>query len=228
MAMDSETVREMMSYYDERADEYDDVYRGRGHTSIDPEVYKNDVAQVAEMVSGFGRKHLIDIACGAGFWLPYYARNCSHITFLDQSERMLAKCRDRVEGLGFSALSTFAQGDFFELALETSQYDCALVGFFLSHLTSEQEEVFFGRLRQILKPNPPLMLIDSAWNRKRQRCREKEGIQERALNDGRRFKIYKRYFAKSDIERMFRRHCLRPVSYYVGDALIAAIAVGHG
>jgi len=213
-----------MSYYDERAEEYDEIYLGKGHTTIDPDVYKNDVAKVSAVVSRFGKGHLIDIACGAGFWLPHYARNCSQITFLDQSGRMLSKCKDRVESLGLAITLNFIQGDFLDVSLETSQYDCALVGFFLSHLTSEQEKAFFGRLGEILKPNPQLMFIDSAWNKKREQYREREGFQERVLNDGRRFRVYKRYFDKSDVEEMFKRYGFEVISSYIGEALIAAIA----
>ena len=163
MVTDDKTIREMMSYYDERAEEYDEIYLGKGHTTIDADVYRKDVAKVSEMVSRFGKGHLIDIACGAGFWLPNYARNCNQITFLDQSARMLSKCKDRVEELGLAHLSSLIQGDFLDVNLEASKYDCALVGFLLSHLTLEQEKTFFRKLEEILKANPQLMFIDSAW-----------------------------------------------------------------
>jgi ubiquinone/menaquinone biosynthesis C-methylase UbiE len=224
MVTDDKIIREMMSYYDERAEEYDEIYLGKGHTTIDPDVYRKDVAKVSEMVSRFGKGHLIDIACGAGFWLPNYARNCSQITFLDQSERMLSKCKDRVEELGLADILSFIQGDFLDVNLEASKYDCALVGFLLSHLTLEQEKAFFGKLEEILKANPQLMFIDSAWNKRRQQYREKEGLQERVLNDGRIFRVYKRYFDKSDVEEMLKRYKFEVISYYAGEALIAAMA----
>ena len=224
MITDDEIRQGMMSYYSERADEYDEIYLGEGHATIDPDAYKRDVAKVSEMVSGFGKGHLIDIACGTGFWLPYYARNCNQMTFLDQSDRMLSKCKDRVEESGVTDTPIFIQGDFFDVALETSRYDCALVGFLLSHLTSEQEQVFFGKLKEILKTNSQLMFIDSVWNERRGQYREKEGIQERALNDGRTYRIYKRYFEGSDVEQMFKRYGFEVKSYYVGEAFIAAIA----
>ena len=224
MVTDDKIIREMMSYYDERAEEYDEIYLGKGHTTIDADVYRKDVARVCEMVSRFGKGHLIDIACGAGFWLPNYARNCNQITFLDQSARMLSKCKDRVEELGLANISSFIQGDFLDVNLEASKYDCALVGFLLSHLTLEQEKTFFRKLEEILKANPQLMFIDSAWNKRRQRYREKEAVQERVLNEGRIFRVYKRYFDKSDVEEMFKRYKFEVVSYYTGEALIAAIA----
>jgi ubiquinone/menaquinone biosynthesis C-methylase UbiE len=224
MVTDDKIILEMMSYYDERAEEYDEIYLGKGHTTIAADLYRKDVAKVSEMVSRFGKGHLIDIACGAGFWLPNYARNCNQITFLDQSARMLSKCKDRVEELGLADLSSLIQGDFLDVNLEASKYDCALVGFLLSHLTLEQEKTFFRKLEEILKANPQLMFIDSAWNKRREQYREKEGFQERVLNDGRTFRVYKRYFDESDVEEMFKRYGFEVISYYIGEALVAAIA----
>lgn len=228
MVTDDKIIREMMSYYDERAEEYDEIYLGKSHTTIDADVYRKDVAKVSEMVSRFGKGHLIDIGCGAGFWLPNYARNCNQITFLDQSARMLSKCKDRVEELGLADISSFIQGDFLDIKLEASKYDCALVGFLLSHLTLEQEKTFFRKLGENLKANPQLMFIESAWNKRRQRYQEKEGVQERVLNNGRIFRVYKRYFDKPAVEEMFEWYKFEVISYYTGEAIIAAIAESCG
>ena len=226
MVTDDNIILEMMSYYDERAEEYDEIYLGKSHTTIDADVYRKDVAKISEMVSRFGKGHLIDIACGAGFWLPNYARNCNQITFLDQSARMLSKCKNRVEELGLADISSFIQGDFLDIKLEASKYDCALVGFLLSHLTLEQEKTFFKKLEENLKANPQLMFIESAWNKRRQRYQEKEGVQERVLNNDRIFRVYKRYFDKPAVEEMFEWYKFEVISYYTGEAIIAAIAEG--
>lgn len=220
---DENITHEMMAYYNERAQEYDEIYRGKGHVTLDSSVYQQDVMKTSEMASSFGKGHLIDIACGTGFWLPNYARNCRKITLLDQSEKMLNKCKIRVEQLGLIKLTNFIQGEFFEVKLEPSTFDSALVGFLLSHFTFEQENSFFLKLRRILKPNSQLMVIDSAWNKERQKYSMKEGTQERVLNDERRFKIFKRYFEQSDIENMADRYDFTIRSYYIGKAFIVAI-----
>jgi ubiquinone/menaquinone biosynthesis C-methylase UbiE len=221
--VDNRIKKEMISYYNERAEEYDDLYIGEGHFTLDPDIYLKDVTKVSEMASGFGNGHLIDIACGSGFWMLSYARNCSRITLLDQSEKMLKECKKRVEKLRLINLVNFIQGDFLEVMLEDSTFDSALVGFLLSHLTIEQEKFFFLKLKRILKSNGQLMIIDGAWNDERQKYTKRESIQERVLNDGRRFKIYKRYFEKSDLEGMAHRYNFKIKSCYVGTAFIAVI-----
>jgi len=222
--MDDKLKQEMMSYYDERAQEYDEIYLGKGPASIpDPTLYRNEVTKISRIASTFGRGHLIDVGCGTGFWLSYYARNCSRITLIDQSKNMLSECKRRAENLGLKDKCCFVQGDFFEVTFRNCIFDSAIVGFLISHLSLELEQSFFMKLKKILKPNAQLMVIDSAWSKKRQQYRKKESIQERRLNDGSIFTIHKRYFGNSDIEEMFKRHLLKLESSYIGDVFLAVI-----
>ncbi len=221
--------QEMMSYYDARAPEYDEIYVGKGPASIsDPALYKNEAEETARIVSAFGTGHLIDIACGTGYWLPYYAENCSNIMLIDQSEKMLLECRKRIDELKLGKKCGFIQGDFFKASFKNTLFDSALVGFLLSHLPAEEEETFFRKLRRILKPNSQLMVIDSTWSKRRQQYRRKEGVQERTLNDGRTFSIYKRYFSKSDIKETLHRHHFQLDSYWEGDASFVAACSNTG
>ncbi len=219
--MEDEFVHEMMSYYDERAEEYDEIYKGEGPAIPDSFAYKKDVAEIKRMVSGFGKGHLIDIGCGTGFWLPYYQRNCSQITLIDQSEKMFSECKRKVDKLGLKHKCHFVQGNFLEICLENNTFDSAFLGFFISHLCKEVEQVFFLILKKILKPDAQIMLIDSTWSKKRQKYRKKESMQERVLNDGRRFTVYKRYFDKSAIEEMFEKYLFKIESSYTGDVFLA-------
>jgi ubiquinone/menaquinone biosynthesis C-methylase UbiE len=224
--MDEQLVQEMLLYYDERAAEYDDVYSGQGPAIRRyADQYQQNTAEVCEIVAGFGHGHLIDIACGTGFWAPYYARNCQRFTFVDQSTGMLAECKKRIESLGLASVSHFAQGNVFDVALEPAAYDCALVGFLLSHFTSVQEDAFFQKLKGILKPSAQVMIIDSYWSERRKAGgKKREGEQERNLNDGRAFKIYKKYFDETDFETMLKRQQFSIETLHVGKLFIAAIA----
>lgn len=226
--MDDKLIQEMMSYYNERAQEYDKIYSGKGPAIPDTVAYKNDVTKIREMVSAFGRDHLMDVGCGTGFWLPYYARNCSGITLIDQSEKMLSECKRRVDKLGLKHKCRFVQGDFFEVTFENCLFESAFAGFLLSHLSLELEQTFFVKLKKVLKPNGQLMFIDSAWSRKRQQYRRKESKQERVLRDGRTFTIYKRYFDKSDIEEMSMRYRFKLEPCYIGDVFLAVIGENCG
>ena len=38
----------MRTYYNERAEEYDEIYEGKKHGTLDPHIYLKDVARTAE------------------------------------------------------------------------------------------------------------------------------------------------------------------------------------
>jgi len=215
--------KEMMSYYDTRAPEYDEIYIGKGPASIpDPDLYRKETEIISKVVQGYGQGHLIDIGCGSGYWLSHYGNNPLRIALLDHSEKMLSQCRKRVRSLRLEDRCYFIQGDFFEATLDENSFDSALIGFFISHLSLNLQRTFFSKLKRILKDNGQLMIIDSAWSSQRMRTRKKEGMQKRTLNDGRAYALYKRYFDKSDIESMFKRYRLRLKSCWTGDAFLVA------
>ena len=215
--------QEMMSYYDTRAPEYDEIYVGKGPASIpDPDLYRKETEIIGKVVQGYGQGHLIDIGCGTGYWLSHYGNNPSRITLLDHSGKMLSQCKKRVTTLRLEDRCYFIQGDFLEVILDENSFHSALIGFFISHLSPNIERVFFSKLKRILKDNGQLMIIDCAWSSQRVRIRKKEGMQKRTLNDGRAYTLYKRYFDKSDVERMFKRYHLGLKSCWMGNAFLVA------
>ena len=223
--MNSDTKTSMFEYYNERAKEYEELYiLGAGPASIpDPEAYKAEVNILAGIAGEFCHGSVIDIACGTGFWLPYYASQCSHITLLDQSPKMLFECERKITSLDIRDKCTSLEGDFLEYQFDSSKFDFALVGFFISHLNKEEERAFFEKLRTILKTDGKFLIFDSTWNEERAKTREKQGKHQRKLNDGRTFDIYKRYFDESVIKLMAKKHRLCLSLEYMGRVFVAAL-----
>jgi SAM-dependent methyltransferase len=221
--MNTDLIRSMSQYYRERVPEYDEVYRGRGPASIsEPDTYEHEVAILSDVVRRTLSGNLIDLACGTAFWLPGYAVNIDRVTLLDQSHEMLAAARARAESAGILDRSTVVCGDVFNRRIETGPFDWALVGFLISHFTSEQEACFFRVLRPLLKPGGGFLVLDSVWTKARARVRNKEGPQERRLKDGRRFRIYKKYFEERDLMAMEEIHSITLVTEYFGTAFFTS------
>lgn len=199
----------MKDYYDQRARKYEEIYtRGGGPASIpDPAAYTKDVQVIsARLPSLLGPVHL-DIACGTGFWLPYYHSSCSHITLLDQSENMLEECRKKVERLSIPGKAELICADVFGYErLQERFYDTVLLGYFLSHLTRDEEVRLFSIVRHCLCDRGRIIVLDSAWNAERAKSRRKSGLQKRVLTDGREFTIRKCYYTPSDIVELGKRH----------------------
>ena len=206
--MDPQLRQRMLAYYDERAPEYEEAYTiGTGTASIpDPEVFKAEARAMEDIVVRVVHGRVLDLACGTAYWLPHYAANCSRITLFDQSDRMLAEARAKANRLGILARCDFVQRDFFEHDFLLHSHDTALVGFFLSHLTEDQERVLFDALRILLDSGGRFLILDSAWSPERAKFNSKVERQPRQLNDGTPFEIYKRYCDRDDISRWAQEH----------------------
>lgn len=182
--MNRELQTSIFNYYNARADEYEEIYTlgklGKGPTSVsDPAVYNAEATALSQLVSRFCHGKHIDIACGTGFWLPFYAQNCTKITLFDQSRQMLSMCQRKIRSLGIENKCRLLCEDFFQYRFEPMAFDSALAGFFLSHLTPELEGRFFEILKTILKPGSKLLIIDSIWSTERaKRQKKKDGRRE--------------------------------------------------
>ena len=201
--MDPRLRQSMNEYYDERAAEFDEIYTlGKPPGKVtDPELYKEEARSLGKLVRQHCRGSVLDIPCGTGYWLQFYAANCSAITLVDQSENMLREGREKARESGVEATTEFVRADALEVSFEDRTFDSILVGFFLSHVTDGQMDLFLQSLRNALKPGGRVLILDSNWTRYRG-SRPREGTTLRTLNDGRQFEIYKRYFEGADFDRM--------------------------
>jgi ubiquinone/menaquinone biosynthesis C-methylase UbiE len=213
----------MLSYYDQRATEYDEAYTlGTGTASIrDPEVFKAEASLLSGVVRQIMYGRAMDLACGTAFWLPHYGPNCSGITLFDQSAQMLAQARATASRLGLLDRCVFQEGDFFDQAFDHAAYDSVLVGFFLSHLSEDQEAALFDALRTMVAPVGRFLILDSAWSLERARVNAKVERQERKLNDGTPFEIFKRYCDRGDFDRWAQDYSVRLRIEHFGQAFYA-------
>lgn len=225
--LNAQSQSNMLAYYEKVASEYDQVYCGKGPAMSGCSVqYCENVERISAALTTFGNEHLIDIACGPGFWAPNYTKNVTQITFLDQAKNMLEECRNRIALSGLSVNCNFLHGDFFTTHLEPSTYNCALVGLLLSHLTHDEEVCFFKKLKAVLKPQAELFIFDSRWTTERARHhKNKEGLEKRTLmKDGSCFEVYKRYFKEDEFKSMVQKRGFVIHDLDVGDVFIAARA----
>lgn len=214
----------MMEYYDERANEYDEIYEGKGPASLPANYYKTDVESIHTFMKDFGKGHIIDIACGSGYWIIDYYNKCSSFTFLDQSQQMLGICKSRTNHYGITDRATFIQCDILEQEWkEEAIFDSAVIGFLVGHFTKFQEEIFFETLRKILKPGSEFLIIENTWTAKRAKKQNKEDIAQRQLNDGRNFNIYKKYFVEEDLPNLLKHYHFKVKNNFFGKTFTAVI-----
>ncbi|MDX6484007.1 MAG: hypothetical protein QOE95_1778 [Gaiellaceae bacterium] len=169
----------MKAYYDARAREYDEWYEGLGRfDGLERPRWDEEVRELERVVASLPPLRTLDVACGTGF-LTRHLRG--EIVGLDQSAAMLAIAQERVPRGGF------VLGDALELPFEDGSFDRVFTGHFYGHLEPGVRETFLLEARRVARE---LVVVDSAARDDRQ----DEERQERVLNDGSRWEVYKRYF----------------------------------
>ncbi len=176
----------MKAYYDRRAPEYDDWWRGAGlFAERDRPGWEDEVEAVCRAIASLEPARTLDVACGTGF-LTRHLRG--EVVGLDQSESMLEEARREAPG------ATFARGEALSLPFDDGAFERVFTGHFYGHLDERQCACFLAEARRVA---PELVVVDSALRHDV----EPEELQERVLNDGSRWEVYKRYFEPDALAR---------------------------
>jgi demethylmenaquinone methyltransferase/2-methoxy-6-polyprenyl-1,4-benzoquinol methylase len=167
------------AYYDRRAPEYDEWYRGAGRFALrDRGGWDDELAALQGALGAMPPARTLDVACGTGFLTRFLP---GEVVGLDQSEAMLEEARRQ------APQATYVQGDALALPFEDGAFERVFTGHFYGHLERAERERFLREARRLA---PQLVVVDSALRPEV----EPEERQERILNDGSRWEVYKRYF----------------------------------
>lgn len=172
-------LRPMKGYYDTRAPEYDEWYLGVGRfAERDRPGWDLELDVLVRAVAALAAARTLDVACGTAF-LTRHLRG--EIAAIDASPQMLAIARPRLPS------ATLVQGDALHLPFDDGEFDRVFTGHFYGHLIEREREAFLAEAGRVANE---LVVVDSAVRPDH----EREEWQERILNDGSRFQVYKRYF----------------------------------
>ena len=169
----------MRSYYEQRAPEYDDWWLGTGlFAQRDRPGWDEDVAALKAALSALAPARTLDVACGTGFLTEALP---GEVTALDQSETMIEVAAARLAG------AAFVVGDALAPPFADGAFERVHTAHFYGHLDERQREAFLAHAARLAGE---LVVVDSALRPDG----EPEAWQERALNDGSRHRVYKRWF----------------------------------
>jgi SAM-dependent methyltransferase len=174
----------MKAYYHARAREYDDWWLQRGlyEPRRSPD-WQAERDHVFEVIRALSPKRTLDVACGTGFvtrLLP------GKVTALDQSRAMLDVAREQAPD------ATFIEGDCTDLPFDDGAFERVFTSHLYGHLEEGDRERFLAEARRVA---PELIVFDAALHGGKPRFE----WQERVLNDGTRWTVYKRFFTGEDL-----------------------------
>ena len=174
----------MKAYYEARAPEYDDWWLGRGRfEQRERPGWEEEREQLIAALKMLPPARTLDVACGTGFLTRQLPGT---VTGLDQSAAMLEVASARLPDVGF------VQSDAFRLPFADDVFDRIFTSHFYGHLEELERGRFLAEARRVA---PELVVVDSALREDVQPVER----QERILNDGSRWEVYKRYFEPDEL-----------------------------
>jgi ubiquinone/menaquinone biosynthesis C-methylase UbiE len=168
------------AYYEARAAEYDDWYLGRGlFAERDRPGWTDEVEQLVAVVAALEPGRTLDVACGTGF-LTRHLRG--DVVGIDASTAMLEQARRTVPH------ATYIAADALALPFPNDTFHRVFTAHFYGHLDERERERFLAEARRVARE---LVVVDSS----RAAVGKDEERQERVLNDGSHWEVYKRWFS---------------------------------
>jgi len=168
------------AYYEARAREYDDWWLGGGRfRERDRPGWFREVSTLLGVVASLPPARTLDVACGSGFLTRHLH---GEVVGLDQSPTMLEVAAAQAPS------ARFLEGDALSLPFADGAFERLFTGHFYGHLEQPERTRFLAEARRVARE---LVVVDSAL---REGVRPEER-QERILDDGSRWEVYKRYFS---------------------------------
>ena len=147
------TEESMRQYYAQRAQVYERVYHK-------PERQRDLRAMESALAVPFAGRHVLEVACGTGWWTPHGARLAASWLATDVNPETLAIARAKV----MPASVRFAAVDAYTLAdLEGRTFDAAFAGFWWSHVALARLRDWLTLLHSRLERGAQVVLLDNRF-----------------------------------------------------------------
>jgi SAM-dependent methyltransferase len=143
----------LIDYYAKRANEYEKIYQ-KPERQNDLEMLRN---LLRKTLAG---KHVLEIACGTGYWTQVVAQTAKTITATDINEEVLQIARSKTYGCEVN----FQKADAFDLnPSPQNDFTAGLAAAWWSHLQRSQIGIFLLHFHQLFPPGTLLVFMDNRF-----------------------------------------------------------------
>ena len=184
----------IVDYYSARADEYEQVYTKTER--------QEDICRLQDIIPAyFTGRHVLEIACGTGYWTRRIAPRASSVVACDLSPEVLALARAR-QAETFPV--QFRNADAFALDGVSGAFDAAFAGFWISHVQRNDVQRFLTGVHRKLPSGSVVLLTDnryvdgSNWPITRSDV-DGNTYQRRRLLDGTEYEVLKNFPSPAEV-----------------------------
>jgi SAM-dependent methyltransferase len=205
---------DIVDYYSARAEEYEQVY-------AKPE-RQEDIRRLTDVIPEyFAGRHVLEIACGTGYWTRRVAPRAASVTACDLSPDVLALASARQAE---TPLVHFMRADAFVLDGIAGTFDAAFAGFWISHVHRQDVQRFLAGLHRRLASGSIVLLTDnryvegSNWPVTRTDV-DGNTYQRRRLLDGTEYEVLKNFPSPAEVRNAIEESggtklAVRELTYY--------------
>jgi len=206
-----EVLAEQVAYYRARAAEYDDWWERRRGYDLGEQAnraWRVDAALLRDALDGFApRGQVLELAAGTGIWTGELLRHADRVLAVDAAPEALAVNRAKHDGSPVS----YVVADLFSWA-PPRRFDAVCFTFWLSHVPAARWARFWALVDRALAPGGRVWFCDNAhpehavahgphpYQGRVSRPQQAGERRQRRLQDGRAFRIVKRYWHPQELE----------------------------
>jgi SAM-dependent methyltransferase len=186
-------------YYARRANEYERIYHK-------PE-RQEDLGKLKELVARtFSGEHVLEIACGTGYWTEALAQTASSVTATDINEEVLEIARRKP---GCEGKVIFQRADTYRLPAFPRKFTAGLGAFWWSHVPKKRLKEFLTSFHKAFEPGAKIMFMDNRYvegssTPVSRRDAEGNTYQWRKLDDGSVHEVLKNFPGEEELSESVR------------------------
>ena len=208
--MVNDITEDMRVYYAQRAAYYERVY-------FKPERQVDLRAMEAWLPTVFAGRHVLEIACGTGWWTLHGARDALHwlATDLNPETVALARAKPMPAAVRFATVDAYTMAE-----LGNAQFDAAFTGCWWSHVPLARLPGWLATLHARLLPGARVVMLDNAYVQTSSTPisrRDEAGntYQNRPLDDGSVHEVLKNFPTREEAVAMLgpRAHDAKWIEY---------------
>jgi ubiquinone/menaquinone biosynthesis C-methylase UbiE len=186
---------DLVGYYSQRANEYERIY-------AKPE-RQEDLSRLRDHLGSFFQgDHVLEVACGTGYWTEVIARSAHSIFATDITEKVLAIAKTKDFG---GAAVEFQKADAYALPKFDGLFNAGFGAFWWSHIPKARIQEFLTSFHSHLEPGAKVAFIDNRYieGSSTPLCRVEgngDTYQMRTLQDGKLHKVLKNFPSPDELK----------------------------
>jgi SAM-dependent methyltransferase len=187
----------LVQYYAERALEYERIYEKAERQA--------DLRKIRHAIeTEFAGKHVLEVACGTGYWTEVLAKSAAAVYASDINEEVIEIARAK-PAISKNPKISFVQSDAYTLNGVPRSSAC-LIAFWWSHIPRERLISFLDVVHSKLERSATVMIIDNRFVTASSTPidrRDDQGntYQTRTLANGSRYEVLKNFPSETELKR---------------------------